>query len=40
MNRSLAIALCLASAAVAAGAPPARAQMGQPAQCMQFPALS
>lgn len=40
MNRSLAIALCLALVAVALGAPPARAQMGQPPQCMQFPALS
>ena len=40
MNRSLAIALCLASATVALGVPPARAQMGQPSQCMQFPALS
>ncbi len=40
MNRSLAIALFLASAAVALGAAPARAQMGAPSQCMQFPALS
>jgi hypothetical protein len=40
MKRSFAIALCLASAALALAAPPARAQMGQPAQCMQFPALS
>jgi hypothetical protein len=40
MNRSLAISLCLASAAVALGAATAWAQMGQPSQCMQFPALS
>src|SRR5579863_6324095 len=40
MHRSLAVAFCLASATTALGVAPARAQMGQPSQCMQFPALS
>jgi len=42
MNRCLAIALCAASAALALGTaiPAARAQMGTPPQCMQFPAMS
>jgi hypothetical protein len=40
MNRSLAIALSLASAAVTLGAAPAWAQIGAPSQCMQFPAIS
>ncbi len=40
MNRSAVIALCVVSAAVAFAASPASAQMGQPPQCMQFPALS
>jgi len=39
MKRSFAIALCLASAALALAARGTGAD-GQPAQCMQFPALS
>ena len=40
MNRSLAVALCLASTVVALGVAPAQAQVGMPQQCQQFPALS
>ncbi len=40
MHRSLVVAFCLASAAIALGVAPARAQMGAPSQCMQFPTLS
>ncbi len=43
MNRGLAIALCLAAAAMPLGAGGASAQtgpMGTPQQCQQFPALS
>jgi hypothetical protein len=39
MNRGFAIALCLALA-LALGSATAQAQVGQPSQCAQFPALS